>query len=395
VIISGRYHPLLPSINMPSVIKKLTSKFWFAAFRDANGRQRRISTGTTDKEKAKQIAKQYEITAQKKGSPQKVREAFSNLFKEFYGEEVPNITVRKFIDRWLRDRKQETAPGTMAVYDNSVSRFLSFLGPDADRELAGITKTRVTDYRNQMADKLATGTVNRELKIVKMIFRKARLDGFLFEDPAEGVSIIKRRNEENSRRPLTILEIQAVLGVADPEWQSIIKFGLYTGQRLADLAVLTWNHVDLERGEIRMVTRKTGKRLLLPITGALRDHIESLQNTDIPGAPVHPRAFESIKSHKGRTSQLSNHFIELMVQAGLRRPRSRQSTGNGRGCRRQGMDISFHSLRHSAVSILKDAGVPDSVVMELVGHDSPAMSARYTSVGMESLAKAQAAMPKL
>ena len=59
------------------------------------------------------------------------------------------------------------------------------------------------------------------------------------------------------------------------------------------------------------------------------------------------------------------------------------------------MAISFHSLRHSAVSILKDAGVPDSVVMELVGHDSRAMTARYTSVGIESLAKAQGAMPKL
>jgi integrase len=228
-----------------------------------------------------------------------------------------------------------------------------------------------------------------------MIFRKARLDGFLFEDPAEAVSIIKRRNEENSRRPLTIPEIQAILAVADSEWQSIIKFGLYTGQRLADLALLTWNHVDLKRREIQVVTRKTGKRLLLPIAGALRDHIESLQKADIPGAPVHPRAFESFRSHKGRTIQLSNHFIELMIQAGLRQPRSRRSTGKGRGSRRHGMDISFHSLRHSAVSILKDAGVPDSVVMELVGHDSRAMSARYTSVGIESLAKAQGAMPKL
>src|SRR5271157_2252021 len=197
---------------MASVIKKTTSKFWFAAFRDAGGRQRRISTGTTDKERAKQIAKQYEMTAQKRGSAQKVREAFSNLFKEFYGEEVPSITVRKFIDRWLKDRKRETALGTMAVYENSVSRFLSFVGPDADRELAAVTKTRITDYRNQMADKLATGTVNRELKIVKMIFRKARLDAFLFEDPAEGVGIIKRRNEENSRRPLTEILSKVVFG---------------------------------------------------------------------------------------------------------------------------------------------------------------------------------------
>ena len=59
------------------------------------------------------------------------------------------------------------------------------------------------------------------------------------------------------------------------------------------------------------------------------------------------------------------------------------------------MDISFHSLRHSAVSLLKDAGIPDAVIMELVGHDSAAMSARFTSIGKESLAKAQEAMPAL
>jgi hypothetical protein len=47
------------------------------------------------------------------------------------------------------------------------------------------------------------------------------------------------------------------------------------------------------------------------------------------------------------------------------------------------------------VSLLKDAGIPDAVIMELVGHDSAAMSARYTSIGKESLAKAQEAMPVL
>ena len=38
------------------------------------------NTGTTDRERAKQIAKQYEMTTQKRGSSQKVREAFSNLY---------------------------------------------------------------------------------------------------------------------------------------------------------------------------------------------------------------------------------------------------------------------------------------------------------------------------
>ena len=75
------------------------------------------------------------------------------------------------------------------------------------------------------------------------------------------------------RRPFTIPELQAVVSVADDEWRSMIVFGLYTGQRLGDLASLTWANVDLQRGEIRLVTRKTGKTLNLPIAAPLRKHL--------------------------------------------------------------------------------------------------------------------------
>jgi integrase len=59
------------------------------------------------------------------------------------------------------------------------------------------------------------------------------------------------------------------------------------------------------------------------------------------------------------------------------------------------MELSFHSLRHMAVSLLKEAGVPDSVVQALVGHESAAMSHRYTHVGKEALAKAAKTLPEL
>ena len=53
------------------------------------------------------------------------------------------------------------------------------------------------------------------------------------------------------------------------------------------------------------------------------------------------------------------------------------------------------SLRHIAVSLLKDAGVPDAVVMALVGHDSVAMSARYTHVGTDAMRKATETLPEI
>ena len=57
--------------------------------------------------------------------------------------------------------------------------------------------------------------------------------------------------------------------------------------------------------------------------------------------------------------------------------------------------LSFHSLRHTAVSLLKDAGIPQAVVQELVGHDSEQMSALYTHVGREAMERAAAALPEI
>jgi hypothetical protein len=58
----------------------------------------------------------------------------------------------------------------------------------------------------------------------------------------------------------------------------------------------------------------------------------------------------------------------------------------GRSGKRVGIELSFHSLRHATVSLLKDAGVPDAVVQALVGHESAAMSHRYTHAGKRSRA---------
>jgi integrase len=197
-----------------------------------------------------------------------------------------------------------------------------------------------------------------------MIFRSARQEGYLLQDPAEGVKTVKNR-ATLERRPFSIDELRSILGVADPEWQSLIKFGLYTGQRLGDLACLTWSQIYLERDEIRLTTRKTDKQLLIPIAEPLREHLLTIATGDNPRAPVHPCAFGIVAAQNGRVGTLSNQFSELLVACGLREPRNHKSRGIGRDGKREGLDKSFHSLRHTAVSLLKDAGVPDAVVMAL------------------------------
>jgi integrase len=379
------YHP-----STASVVRKPTSRFWFAAFRDEHRRQRRISTGQIDKARALKIAEKFELAAKRKGDPQRVLEAFANIYREFYGTDLPSSSVRRYCERWLEGKKRETALSTFLNYNKAVRKLLAFLGPAADRDLSLVTKEALVRFRNAVAEQFSPGTVNLDLVVVRMIFRSARIAGYLVEDPAEGLRPIRDR-EQTKRRPFTLLEIQRILEAADPEWRSLVLFGLYTGQRLGDIATLTWDNVDLERGELRLVARKTGKRLVIPLAEPLRKHLESLPAGDVPGAPLHPRAFAALTRSKGQVAILSSQFSQLLAQAGFKL----ETPLFGAGRRRAASELSFHNLRHTAVSLLKDAGVPDAAVMELVGHNSRAMSQRYTHVGVEALSMAVNALPKL
>jgi integrase len=100
-------------------------------------------------------------------------------------------------------------------------------------------------------------------------------------------------------------------------------------------------------------------------------------------------------ARKGKVAGLSDQFGNLLAAAGLRPHYTHRGKTTGRSGKRAGFALSFHSLRHTAVSLLKDAGVPDAVVMALVGHASAAMSHRYTHVGKEALARAAKTLPEI
>ena len=382
------------NLPMATVIKYPSSKYWIAAFRDASGRQHRRSTRETNRKRALAVAGHYERAAQAKGHPQRVRMVLSEFLRDHFGEELPFSSVRDFCGQWLSARQAETSLATLRRYQDGVRKFLDFLGSQAERSLEEVTRTQISGFRDAQLARSASATANTDLKIVRRIFRSARLDGYTLQDPAEGVKTVRNR-AASERRPFSLDELRSVLAVAGDEWRSLIRFGLYTGQRLGDLAALRWPQIDLERDEIRLTTRKTDKSLIIPLAAPLREHILSLPAADNPKAPVHPRAFEIVASQRGRVGTLSNQFSGLLVDAGLREPRDHRSRGIGRGGKRTGLELSFHSLRHTAVSLLKDAGVPDAVVMALVGHESAAMSARYTHVGKEALAKAAQTLPEI
>lgn len=300
------------------------------------------------------LADEFEAVAKAKRTATQARRVISRLHAEITGEVLPNSTVTAFVKNWLHE-KENTAPTTQAFYRASTAKFLEHLGAAAEGELSSITKTHVLGFRNDQLARLASRTANHHLKVIKMLFRAAKRDGYLVDDPSEFVETVKaKRHQQKSRRPFTLDEIRAVLSVADDEWRSMIICGLYTGQRLGDVARLTWANVDLDREQVRLVAQKTGAPLTIPMAAPLRSHLESLPAPDKrpDDASLHPRAAASLE-RTVKSGSLSNQFSDLLALAGLRKKAAhRVTTGKGRDASGTAQALSFHCLRHTAVSLL-------------------------------------------
>ena len=177
----------------------------------------------------------------------------------------------------------------------------------------------------------------------------------------------------------------------------MILFGLYTGQRLGDLARLKWANIDLEHDQLRLLTSKTRRRQIIPLAPPLKAHLTkpNYRKSD-SGEPLHPEAFASV-TKSGKVGTLSRQFYEIMAKAGMAPPKTHRASANGTGRngRHNVSEISFHALRHTATSLMKNAGISSAIVQDIIGHESAAISANYTHIDDEAKRKALSAMPNV
>jgi hypothetical protein len=229
---------------MASIWKHPNSRYWTACWRDHNGRQRRKSTKATSRRLAQSIADEFEREFRDRRTFRHLRKTLERFHEELTGRKIKRVSLRTYVADWLSAKKPTVSARTNDFYTSAAHRFLEFLGERADLSIEEITRADIVAYRNKLAGQVVAKTANHYIKGVKMLFRAARADEVVTENPAEFVKGVRADNGEKIQRAFTIGELQTVLAAADPEWKSMVLFGLYTGQRLIDLALLCHSNVD-------------------------------------------------------------------------------------------------------------------------------------------------------
>lgn len=367
---------------MANLFKRPTSQFWFACYRTREGRQVRKSTKLTDKTAAQKVAIEWEnvekIAKQGSAAVSQFQRVVNQVSREVIGETLPSQSTESYLRTWLEGVWRRTTPATFERYRHVVELFLTSLGTTARQPVRGVSPVHIERFLHSRLDQgVAPKTASVDIKILGAAFNRAEKFGDLDKNPVPAVTLPKIVSSE--REAFTMAEVEKLVGAAqDLDWQTAILLGAYTGARLGDCILMTWENVDALAGFLRFIQKKTGRTVSVPLHSRLVGHLDHLSQHHASGYLCPGLATKTPGGKHG----LSEGFKRIVRRAGLD-----LMVVPGKG-RRNFARRTFHSLRHGFISALANSGVSQEIRMKLTGHSTSEIHQRYTHMSAEPLKEA-------
>jgi integrase len=375
---------------MASILKRKGSRFWCAVWRDARGKQIWRSTKQTDRTKALADALDYERADKLAGSGSLIETQAMKIVSDIMeragtGDTLRNPRTMEWLKEWVATKEAHKAAATAVRYKQIVEEFIEHLADRAKRPLSTVV---ARDIESFLAKRKKAGcsptTINLDGKILRTAFNKARREGLIRMNPVEAVDLPEKDSVE--RGTFSAEELKLLVNSAEGEWKMLIQVGYFTGARLSDCCRLQWKDVDLDKGVLTYVQRKTGEPVNIPLHPDLQATLRQLSSTNTPGIFIMPSMAE--KGPGGRHG-LSESFKGIVRKAKLDL-QTVQGAGDRKISRR-----TFHALRHSFTSALANAGVASELRMKLTGHSSERAHRGYTHHELDVLKDAVSKLPSL
>jgi len=354
----------------------------------AGGKRYRVSTGMSSKRDAEERLKELVAPFALQDDAERFRviaakaESLESQAIAALRADAPFVHVWG----WFSNTKSKKLPrpATMEQYEFQWGIFRDWMTEHCPDVLTveAMSLEQAQQFIQHLRDIRTANTANKYRNLLAMIWDVLRTD-----DRTHAENIWKRialaEVEQHSRRELTIEELKEVCRSAPGDLRPLFAIGLYTGMRLGDCCTLKWSEVDLARNIIRRIPNKSMKRrkvVLIPIHPVLKVIFEE-QPRD--GEYVLPRIATDYLRHSSYvTDRVQKHFTDCGIKTTVARDKGVSA-----------VEVGFHSLRHSFVSLSREAGAPLAVVEAIVGHSNPAMTRHYSHVGDDAALRAVALLP--
>jgi integrase len=304
------------------------------------------------------------------------------------------MTVAQLCDEYFTDGCEGKKASTLATDKGRIERHIKpLLGKrrigeiergDVERFMRDVAKgkTATDEKTGKHGRAIVTGgkgAATRTVRLLGGIFSYAVARGYLQANPRHGVKVYadgkgeRFLNSDELARLGDALEEAETVGlpwqisdgpnakhrphkggdqreVISPYAVAAIRLLLFTGCRAGEILSLTWADVDFERGLLNLRDSKTGAKKVWLSAPALQVLAEL------------PRAGDYIIAGS----------VPDKPRSDLKRPWKRVTAHAGMA------DLKLHDLRHSFASAGAASGMGLGMVGKLLGHASPATTARYS-----------------
>jgi integrase len=319
------------------------------------------------KSPSKTLAKKAETTRRRE-----LEGAFNNV-TDTRKARVQSIST--LAEAYLEDYKVRHRAATFATY--AVGHVTRLVG---DKLVADISEAAVKAYQTaRLKEDAAPKSINEEVTFLLRLLGDA---GEALRARMRKSKTLKLKVAQNVARAFTPAEKEKMLALAkassarksgSPAIYAALTLALNAGMRDAEIRNLTWAQVDLEKKFLTVGKSKTDagegrtiplNSLLLPV---LLDHARWYTRSFGASQPdwyLFPFGKSKHLDPTRPMTTLKTVWQKIKLDAGV--------TGR------------WHDTRHTLVTELAESGAGDQTIMDIAGHVSRQMLARYSHIRMEA-----------
>ncbi|WP_188260819.1 tyrosine-type recombinase/integrase [Azospirillum tabaci] len=264
---------------------------------------------------------------------------------------------------------------------------MDYLQPLADVALARIDSPFVLKLRDKTFAKRKRRFANYVLAVLSILHNWGTPRGITTGNPAEKVPKVERpRKEAEANRAWKAIELETVMLAAPDELRVPIALAAFAGLRQGDVIRLPWT--AYKGGVIESRQAKTGDPIWVPVHSELRalldaarDRLPTLaEKLSAKGKPIPTTIVIGQRGESFTEDGFRARFFKL-----VRELETKEWVWPG---------LTFHGLRHTAATMLADAGCDTRDIQAVLGHRTAAMSEHYAKEA-DRKRRASAAITKL
>ncbi|MBR7826620.1 tyrosine-type recombinase/integrase [Actinospica sp. MGRD01-02] len=291
------------------------------------------------------------------------------------------LTLGQWVETW--SRAHQVAPTTAARYESHLR--LHILPKFGATPIAAITRIEVKAWAKELTERMATSSAHSILTLLSTVMAEAANDRHVLANPCQGLRLSHRKRDEKViATPLQVLQIADRM---DPLSAAMVITAAYTGMRWGELAALAWHNVLLDQDTPEIVI-DPDEGNLRELAGKVWLDVPKTENS-VRTIPIPPFLAKLLTTKLA----VARHDTVFTGARGayLRRSNFRQRVwdpaaggvpSHDNPDRREPITpgMTFHGLRHSHKTWMKEDGIDGFVQDKRLGHATPSIGDRYSHI---------------